>query len=203
MGIIAAVAAASLISCAANPRKHPAPVVAPLPERAQVTKVYPVEQPLEFVGEEVKSSVLPDTAGPRVLLGMSLDGTPIYLSDYHGKVVVASYWASWCPPCWAEFPQLQDIHAEYLDRNVEVVAINFGEARAAIDGFLKQQQKPLRITILSDRSKQTSVAQGVGAVPTTLVFDAAGKISKRYVGIFGFSAQQIRSDIVRLLSNRG
>ncbi len=203
MGIAAAAAAVLVTSCVSSAPRHSAPVVAPLPESAQVTKAYPIEQTREFVGEELRGSVLPDTAGPRVLLGTSLNGTPVYLSDYRGKVVVASYWASGCPPCWTELPQLEDIHTAYNGRDVEIVAINVGEARSAIDSFLQQQQKPLRFTILSDRSERASVAQGVDAVPTTLVFDAEGKVSRRYPGVSGFNAQRLRSDIDRLLSKRG
>jgi thiol-disulfide isomerase/thioredoxin len=189
MGIVAAVTAVLVASCVSTAPKHLAPVVAPIPEPAQVTKVYPVEQPPPFVGEELKGSVLPDPAGPRVLLGTSLNGAPVYLSDYRGKVVVASYWASWCPPCWTELPQLEDIHTEYNGRGVEIVAINVGEVRTAIDSFLQQQQKPLRFTIVSDRTERASVTQGVTAVPTTLVFDAAGKVFKRYVRVSGFKVE--------------
>ncbi len=200
-----AIAAAVMTSsCATSAPKHPAPVVASTPEpAAQVAKAYPAAPTPEVTGEEIEGSVLPDATEPRVLLGMSLDGKPVYLSDFKSKVVIASYWASWCPPCWTELQQLQEIHAEYTSRDVVIVAINFGEVRAAIDGFLKQQQKPLRFTILSDRTRQQSAAQGVGVVPTTLVFDAAGEVSRRYTGIFGFSAQKIRGDIDRLLRNRG
>ncbi len=203
MGIVATAAAASLTSCVSTVPRHPAPVVTPIPESAQVTKVYPVEQTPAFVGEELKGSALPDTATPRVLLGTSLNGTPVYLSDHRGKVVVASYWASRCAPCWTELTQLEDIHTDYNGRNVEIIAVNVGEVRAAIDSFVQQQQKPLRFTILSDHSEQASVAQGVKAVPTTLVFDAEGNVSKRYAGVFGFNPQRIRNDIDRLLSNRG
>jgi thiol-disulfide isomerase/thioredoxin len=202
-GLVAAAAVALATSCASTAPKHPAPVVARIPEPAQVTKVYPVEQPSKFVGEELRGSVLPDTPDPRVLLGTSLDGAPVYLTDYRGKVVVASYWASWCPPCWTELPQLEDIRTQYNGRDVEIIAINFGEIRSAIDGFLQQQQRPLRFTIASDRSGQASAAQGVKAVPTTLVFDAEGNVSMRYGGMFGFNAQRLRNDIDRLLGNRG
>lgn len=203
MGIVATAALALVTSCVSTAPKHPAPVAAPIPDPAQVTKVYPVEQTPTFVGEELRGSVLPDTTGPRVLLGTLLNGTPVYLSDYRGKVVVASYWASWCQPCWTELPQLEDIHTEYSGRGVEIVAINVGEVRSAIDSFLRQQQKPLRFTIVSDRSEQASGTQGVNAVPTTLVFDAQGEVSKRYAGAFGFNAQRIRGDIDRLLRHRG
>ncbi len=203
MGIVATAAAALVASCVSTAPKYPAPVVAPLPEPAQVTKAYPVERSPAVVGEELKGGVLPDTAGPGALLGISLNGTPVYLSDYHGKVVVASYWASWCPPCWTELPQLEDIRTEYNGRAVEIIAINVGEVRSAIDSFLQQQQKPLRFTIVSDRAGQASVIHGVKAVPSTLIFDAEGKVSKRYAGAFGFNAQRIRSDIDTLLSHRG
>lgn len=201
---IAAVAATALVaSCAGTAPRHPAPVTSPMPEPAQAPKVYAVEQAPAFVGEELGGDVLNETAGPRALLGTSLDGTPVYLSDYRGQVVVMSFWASWCPPCWTELPQLEDIRRDYGGRDVKIIAINVGESRSAIDSFLRQQQKPLRFAIVSDRSEQASTAQGVNVVPTTLVFDAAGNVAKRYVGVFGFNPQRIRNDIDTLLDQRG
>lgn len=201
--IVAIAAAALLVSCASSAPRHPAPVVAPIPESTQVTRVYAIEQPSSVVGEELKGSVLPDTGGPQVLFGTSLNGTPVYLSDYLGQVVVASYWTSWCDPCWTELVQLEDIHTEYQGRDVQIIAINVGEGRSAIDSFLQQQRKPLRVTIVSDRFERASMIQGVNAVPTTLVFDAQGKVAHRYAGVFAFNAQRIRSDIDRLLSKQG
>lgn len=203
IGIATTTAVTLVTACVSSAPKHPAPVVAPIPEPAQVTKVFPIEQPPEFIGEELRGSVLPDTTRSRGLLGIALNGTPVYLSDYRGKVVVVSYWASWSPSCWTDLPQLDNIRAEYHGRDVEIIAINVGEVRSTIDNFLQQQQKPLRVTIVSDRSEQVPATQGTNAVPTTIVFDPEGKVSKRYSGESGFNAQRIRSDINRLLSYRG
>ncbi len=190
-------------ACASSPPRYPAPVDTPRPEPDEVVKAYPLDKAPEFMGEELEGAVAPDAATERVVLGTRRDGSPVHLSDYSGKVLVASYWASWCPPCWSELQQLEDIRADYAGRDIAIVAVNRGEPQSAIDAFLRRQQRPLGYTILSDVSTRASQEQGVSAVPTTLVFDARGRVARRYVGLFGFSASRIRGDIEQLLKRRG
>ncbi len=190
-------------ACASSPPQVPAPVESPQSEPDTITRSYPLEQRPEFVGRELEGAAPSEESTEDVMLGVRRDGTPEHLSDYSGKVVVANYWASWCPPCWTELQQLEQIREEYAGRDVAIIAVNFGESASAIDAFLRRQQTPLRLTILSDHSTRASLEQGVESVPTTLVFDAEGRVVRRYVGLFGFSASRIRGDIDRLLQRRG
>lgn len=201
--VIPSVAALLAVACAGAPPRQPAPVETPGEQPERVVKAYPLQQRPEFLGKELEGVVAPEDATEGVVLGARKDGSPVYLSDYAGKVLVVNYWASRCPPCSSELQQLEEIREEYVRRDIAIVAVNRGDSQSAIDAFLGQQQRPLRITVLSDVSTRASLEQGVAAVPTTLVFDTRGRVVRRYVGSFGFSASRIRGDIEQLLNSRG
>ena len=54
-----------------------------------------------------------------------VDGKQHNLSDYRGKWVVVNYWATWCPPCLTEIPELVDFHEDHKDKDAVVLGVNF------------------------------------------------------------------------------
>ena len=179
-----------------------------MPQPPRLAKAYPVEQPGEFVGEELKGTPLsegaayPGTGDQRVLLGELVNGRSLYVADFVGKVLVVSYWASGCAPCWGAFEQLANMQREYADRNVEIIAVNRGDTPSVISDFLQRQLHPINYTIVSDRSEEASRALGVTTLPTTLVFDIDGTVFRRYTGTAGFDVQRVLDDINRILDGR-
>lgn len=141
-------------------------------------------------------------AGPDLVVGERVDGSPVSIAQYRGKVVVVAYWASWCPPCWVEMPQLQAIHSDYRRRGVVVLAVNQGENTESIDKFIARQSKPFNLPILRDPEQKRSAAVGVRGVPTTVVFDREGREVKRYTGMFGFDSDEVRALIDKLRNAR-
>ena len=55
----------------------------------------------------------------------SIDGSQRNLSEFRGKWVVVNYWATWCPPCLEEIPELVNFHEEHKDKNAVVIGVNF------------------------------------------------------------------------------
>ncbi|MCP3690172.1 MAG: TlpA family protein disulfide reductase, partial [Gammaproteobacteria bacterium] len=65
------------------------------------------------------------------------DGTLDNLSDFKGNWIVVNYWATWCPPCLAEMPDLQAFHDKYVDKGAMVIGINAENlAQNKLDDFL-------------------------------------------------------------------
>ncbi len=64
-----------------------------------------------------------------------LDGS-VAVADYRGSYVLVNFWATWCPPCRAEMPDLDAYHAANRDNGFTVLAVNVGEDRATVEGFI-------------------------------------------------------------------
>ena len=65
------------------------------------------------------------TARTPTLILRDINGRSINLSDYRGKVVLLNFWATWCPPCRAEIPELVEWQRKYRDRGLQVIGITY------------------------------------------------------------------------------
>lgn len=104
----------------------------------------------------------------------SLEGSPVSLAGFAGKPTVVNLWASWCPPCRREMPVLQQAQAANPD--VNIVFVNQGEEAATIAAFLDRNGLALR-NVLLDPQHRTGAALGHSGLPTTLFFDAQGRLA--------------------------
>ena len=109
----------------------------------------------------------------------SLDGRSVSLADFAGKPTVVNLWATWCPPCRREMPALQQ--AEAANPDVNFVFVNQGEESQAIAAFLDRQGLALR-NVLVDPQNSAGAALGHSALPTTLFFDANGRLADTRIG---------------------
>jgi thiol-disulfide isomerase/thioredoxin len=100
-----------------------------------------------------------------------------------GKVVIVDFWASWCNPCKASFPVLEELHKRYGAQGLVVIAVNVDDQRAEMDAFLKQH--PATFTIVRDAGKQLVGRANIGTMPTSFVVDAAGKVQAIHNGFHG------------------
>lgn len=109
-----------------------------------------------------------------------LDGKQISSAALRGKVVFVNFWATWCPPCRAEIPDLIKLQAKYPD---DIVVIGISEDEAPIDtvrAFVAQQK--INYFIAMTTPELSKVFRGVSALPTTFVLDREGKVVQRHVG---------------------
>jgi thiol-disulfide isomerase/thioredoxin len=107
-----------------------------------------------------------------------VEGTPVRLADYKGKVVVLDFWATWCGPCIEAMPHLVEAQKEYGDK-VKILAITT-EERDTVQRFLAQ--RPTSLTILRDPFVSTQTRYGVSGLPNTFVIGKDGKIAWESVG---------------------
>jgi thiol-disulfide isomerase/thioredoxin len=110
-----------------------------------------------------------------------LSGRKQRLSALKGKVVLLDFWATWCGPCRRELPTIVKLHKELSPRGLAVVAVNVGEPRATVSGFVKQNQLTLPVWLDSDT--QVSAKYGASSIPTLVVIDRAGKVTAYKVGM--------------------
>jgi peroxiredoxin len=109
-----------------------------------------------------------------------IQGNPVSLADYRGKVLVINFWATWCPSCRKEMPSLNRA-ADWLKRyGVELIAINVGEKPAQVEKYLREE--PLNFPVLLDRDTEVSTRWDAMRLPVTYVVNTQGRIVYRALG---------------------
>ena len=109
----------------------------------------------------------------------SLDGRTVLLDQFSGKPTVVNLWATWCPPCAREMPVLHKAQVERQD--VHFVFLNQGEDPVEVSRWLQARALPLQ-NVLIDEPRQASATFKQQGYPTTLFFDAEGRLVSRRVG---------------------
>lgn len=109
----------------------------------------------------------------------TLAGVPVTLKSYFGKPLVLNFWATWCVPCVAELPQLDQLAS---DSSFTVLVVSADRTGAgAVTPFLAKHPMA-HATILLDQGSDAVHAAGVVGFPTTLIIDTAGRVRGRLEG---------------------
>jgi len=111
-----------------------------------------------------------------------LDGKTISFADLKGKVVLVNFWATWCPPCRAEIPDLVKLQEKYRDKLV-ILGVSEDEDASPqeVKAFGAEQKMNYPIVMLTP--ELSKIFKGVAALPTTFVIDPEGRIRQRHVGM--------------------
>lgn len=120
-----------------------------------------------------KGTQLPDMAL------RNANGESVQLSSYKGGPLVINLWATWCPPCRREMPVLQN--AQHQHEDVTFLFVNQGESMQSVSTFLETQGLTLR-NVLFDRGGQLGQKVGSMALPTTLFYNAEGRLLASHLG---------------------
>lgn len=127
-------------------------------------------------------------SGPAALQGRlapsfavpSLGGPTSGLDAYRGRIVVMNLWASWCPPCRAEMPDLQRLYQNYAHRNVVVLGVDQGESASRVQAFAKSLG--IHYPILLDQQQRYGRVYTALGLPTTIVVDPQGVVRRAFDG---------------------
>ncbi len=114
---------------------------------------------------------------------VNMNNQEVSLSDYLGQKVFLNFWASWCPPCREEMPDMQKMHEEY-GTEIAVLAVNIGENKSTVANFM--MQNGLDFPVLLDNSKSTAQNYLVRAIPTTFILDEDGIIIEKTFGALSY-----------------
>jgi peroxiredoxin len=112
---------------------------------------------------------------------LTLDGETVRLSDFKGKPVLINFWATWCGPCRAEFPDFQKASVDNAD-NLVIIGINntSTDQKEQVPAFVKEFG--ITYPIVLDESGDTAKAYGILGLPTSIFIDRNGNVNEIFTG---------------------
>ncbi|MCK9529852.1 MAG: TlpA family protein disulfide reductase [Gammaproteobacteria bacterium] len=111
-----------------------------------------------------------------------IDGRTHRLSDYRGKWVVVNYWATWCPPCVEEMPELANFHERHKDKDAVVLGVNMEEQAVAADIASFVEQFLVNYPVLLSEPKMTALGP-IPGLPTTFLVSPDGRVVAHKLGM--------------------
>ena len=134
----------------------------------------------------------------------TMDGKQVQLSDYKGKAVVISFWATWCVPCAQELDLLQTYYDKYRDQGLVVLALSIDgpETFSQIRTFVNRKGWTMPI-LLDPEGSVSAVLNPRSSTPFSLYIDRDGLLDHAHTGFTAGDAPQIEARIKKLLAEKG
>ena len=187
--------------------EKPAPKVAAPETKATPDNAAPQEdaKPSESAPKaDIKGIDVKDRTGMTDFSLEDIKGKVVKLSDQKGKVVVITFWATWCAPCLQELPHLNKFYKKYKDDGLTILAINtdgpdtFAQAKTII------KRKRLKIPILKDpEGEVAAILNPRGTNPYTLFVDRFGRLAADHQGFAKGDEIKALAKITKLLAEPG
>ncbi|MBT2655969.1 redoxin domain-containing protein [Bacillus sp. ISL-18] len=108
----------------------------------------------------------------------TLTGDNVKLSDLKGKKVMLNFWATWCPPCKAEMPEMEQF-SKQLNKDTVILAVNI-DPQLDVQGFVNENK--ITFPILLDAEDKVNEAYQILSIPTTYFINSKGIIQNKYTG---------------------
>ena len=122
-----------------------------------------------------------------------LEDKEIALADLKGSVVVLDFWATWCGPCVASLPKIDQLASESKEQGVRVFAINQGEDKQLVEGFIKS--KKLTLDVLLDPDSKIGQEYKAQAIPETVVINKDGTVRAVFVGAGPDTEEKLKAQV--------
>ncbi|MBP7687106.1 MAG: TlpA family protein disulfide reductase [Thermoflexales bacterium] len=148
-------------------------------------------------------------SAPTVSVGRAVIGKPISdfsltdingvthkISDYKGRPVLINAWATWCPPCRAEMPDLHAFYLKHQAEGFEMLAINSGESQSVVASFI--QQMGFTFPALVDQNKAVLNGLGIDGLPTSILVGRDGTV--KYIHVGGLTPEMINTQLAALIT---
>jgi len=129
----------------------------------------------------------------------TIDGQDVSLSSLRGKKVILNFWATWCPPCRKEMPDIEAFYSKHAkDKNVVVLAINLTSAEMSVNDvktFIKEYK--LTFPVLLAKKEETAVLYQAVTIPTSYIIDSSGVIRSKRIGPMDQKWMEQQIDAIR------
>lgn len=148
--------------------------------------------------DEIPSSIpgKMDIPAPQLTL-MDIEGATVSLEDYEGQWVLVNNWATWCPPCIAEMPELNAYYEAHKKDGFILIGISSGDTQEQIEAFV--QQYGITFPIWQDPASESLRAFRMEYLPSSFVIDPSGTVRLAWTG--AISLQTLEEYVTPLLEN--
>ena len=109
----------------------------------------------------------------------ALDGSPLPMEGLRGRPTVVNFWATWCPPCVGEMPDIQRMYAKYGDK-VHFVIVNIDGTKPDVTAFMENHAFSFPVAL--DTNGSAASAYAVQAIPTSYIIDADSNVVDSHIG---------------------
>ena len=121
----------------------------------------------------------------------TIDGKTISMDSLRGKVVLLNFWATWCPPCRAEIPDLVALQNKYADK---LVILGISEDEGSTDAVRRfAEQFKINYPIAMTTAEIQKAFPGVNGLPTTFVVDPQGRMVQKHVGLLNAALTELET----------
>ncbi len=106
-----------------------------------------------------------------------VEGNPLSIAKYKGKVVMVDFWATWCGPCVGELPNVLETYKKHHDEGFEIIGISLDKEKEKLTSFTESRKMPWQQFFDGQMwSNKLAVKYGVHSIPMTYLLDGEGKI---------------------------
>jgi len=148
---------------------------------------------------EVPSGPAVGTIAPDFKVHNLVTGDDVTLSSQHGKVVILTFWASWCPPCKRELPILENAQRAVGKDNLVVFAVSHRDKPEAL-AAIKKPASNWQINVMTDRNDHVASLYSVSKIPHLFMIGRDGKIVANHLGYGDRTIDELVADINRALA---
>ncbi|MBA7669215.1 Thiol-disulfide oxidoreductase ResA [subsurface metagenome] len=127
-----------------------------------------------------------------------LEGFPVSLKDFQGKVVFLNFWATRCPPCRIEMPAMEKLWQKFKDEDFVILAVDLRERKEEVSSFMKENG--YTFPVLLDSRGRVANTYRITSIPTTYLLDPRGRIVGKALGARNWASQDAFKLIEHFLS---
>ncbi|HUS54927.1 MAG TPA: TlpA disulfide reductase family protein [Thermohalobaculum sp.] len=132
-----------------------------------------------------------------------LYGNPITLADYSGKVVLLNIWATWCPPCRAEMPAIDQLAGAMAGKDFAVIPLSTDRGGVEKVAEFFKDIRVENLKVMHDRTNNVARQAGALGLPVTLILDREGREIARLLGAANWNSPDARAILRRVIEMTG
>ncbi|MBI1821483.1 MAG: TlpA family protein disulfide reductase [Nitrospirae bacterium] len=130
----------------------------------------------------------------------NIKGEFISLESFRSKVVLVNFWATWCAPCRAEMPSMEELYRHFNRKDFEILAVSSDEdGLRSVKPF--QEEYQFTFPILIDETLQINDLYGVSSIPTSIIVDRNGIITNRFFGAVDWNDPRQRDLVDQMIKS--